>query len=585
MSARTLRSTTRVDIDVKPLARKHLSLSKSHLAELEAIWSKDPRVPTPESRRAWAEARHIEPTVVRSWFSRKLSRYKQQGLSVLEGFYVLDSGPSAGNQTSAVPREAAEKVKRERSPSPLLAHPRAKRRNEDVSARIPKAVSVSNPRPKKVKVELDGEARKDLPARHTRRHDTNPHPTCLTCARAHIATLPEDLPPSSPPPSSPPATPPSLTFSSDPFSSDAGPGSPLTPVASDDEEAEIEALLTSTPSDAGKTRIYPPIRKLAPRSIKHFALSDAYTHSLGAAGPSRTAHDETEEILSFSPSPSPEPAPPPRKKRKRVTFSDETTTFFVDPPRSFHRFSYDFGLGDAVDSPTQDQKELPVALSISEATSDFVTRDADPGTPLASTDGATESLASDCASTSGPGAGSLSALELETAVLSSPPTGSLDTSTVPTMHSSPLVSPDTQSDFSVSGSTAITPSLRLRIPPRRAQTPASATASQLDAYIALAHDVPSVNEPQQPPILASLKSSSLNLPMTVGVSQPEPIAAPLHKHPSSAVPHEESVIAIPMEEEEEEEAARAVKQEMEEDEEDVRIPGETFVEGFVRGSG
>lgn len=110
--------------------------------------------------------------------------------------------------------------------------------------------NASNSLSRKVKVEDD--AQRLLPVRYTRRHDKNPHSACLTCARAYTNTFPEDLPPSSPPLSPPPATPPLLMFSLNPsYSSDAQAGlsNSLTPVASDDEEADIDLLRGRRPRD------------------------------------------------------------------------------------------------------------------------------------------------------------------------------------------------------------------------------------------------------------------------------------------------------------------------------------------------
>lgn len=587
MPVRTLRSTTRLDVDVKSAARSHLSLNKGHLAELEAIWTTDPRVPTTESRRAWAEARCIEPAVVHSWFTRKLSRRKEQGLSVSGGSYELDPGHGATDETTAPPRKAADQVKRERSPSPLLVQPWKRRCKTDASARTG---SSSSSRPRKVKVE--GEARRLLPVRHTRRHDTNPHPACLTCLRTHTTTFPEDLPPSSPPPSSPPATPP-LTFSSDSLSSDAELGSPLTPVASDDEEANIDAYLVSSPSDVGRTRIYPPIRKPVPRSVKRFTFSGAYTDSLLVEGPSATAFDGTEEILSFSPSP--EPVSRPRKKRKRVAFSDETTTFFVDPLRSFHRFSYDFDLEDAASTPAKEQEELPVSPEVAvSATPDTApgcsptdatessatgptsiglttpsTVDTEPSIPVQTPTGlAAPSFAS--AQQFTPPVGIVLMALQGTQLPPSPPAGSLSVPTVsPVGHSSWVsssmepshVSPAIARGSSVPepASASVKPSLKLRL---RAPTPALSVGHPYHGQ-----DTSLVSGEQQTVGPASPPGLSLD-PDT---SQPEPIEDGPHNAVISALHDRESVVATHMQEAE---VMGAVKPEMEEIEV-VCIPGET----------
>ncbi|KAH9929242.1 uncharacterized protein B0H18DRAFT_1154692 [Fomitopsis serialis] len=350
-ATRTLRSTLQVspDEDIKPLTTKHLHLSKEHRAELEEIWAKDTRTPSLESRRAWAEVRNIEPSNVHNWFPRKRLRTIQLGLPVSEGSYELRSTVSTkfGTASSST---ASTRIKRERSPSPLLSRPVKKRRKTIISVTTQLA-SHSGSRAKSTSLLKTEGISAPLPVRHTRKHATNPHPACMTCIRTHTVTFSDDLPPSSPPPSSPSAVP-ALTFSSDPSSSDAGLESPLTPIASDGEEAEVEDYLVAHPTTTDPMRIHPPPRRLVPRSITQSAKMDAYMRPDGMQepqGPGTVANDQ--EILSFSPSPSPEPevtsvrvpatAPLPRRNKKRVRFSEQTLTFLVDPFRSDHRFSFD----------------------------------------------------------------------------------------------------------------------------------------------------------------------------------------------------------------------------------------------------
>ncbi|KZT05701.1 uncharacterized protein LAESUDRAFT_655183, partial [Laetiporus sulphureus 93-53] len=78
-----------------PQARNiYLALTVEHRAELDSIWRADHRVPSVESRRAWAEARNIDPGRVHSWFSKKRSNAIKDGLTVSEGSYELPArGP------------------------------------------------------------------------------------------------------------------------------------------------------------------------------------------------------------------------------------------------------------------------------------------------------------------------------------------------------------------------------------------------------------------------------------------------------------------------------------------------------------
>ncbi|THH21487.1 hypothetical protein EW146_g98 [Bondarzewia mesenterica] len=64
-------------------------LSSSHIAELSGIWAADQRVPTLSSRRTWALARHLKPTLVNKWFTSKKSAAKRAGKLVSDDTYDL----------------------------------------------------------------------------------------------------------------------------------------------------------------------------------------------------------------------------------------------------------------------------------------------------------------------------------------------------------------------------------------------------------------------------------------------------------------------------------------------------------------
>ncbi|KIJ15849.1 hypothetical protein PAXINDRAFT_36527, partial [Paxillus involutus ATCC 200175] len=64
-------------------------LDSSILYELWSIWKTHPRVPSVESRRAWANSRSAAPNLVDNWFLRRKACAKKAGESILQGPYEL----------------------------------------------------------------------------------------------------------------------------------------------------------------------------------------------------------------------------------------------------------------------------------------------------------------------------------------------------------------------------------------------------------------------------------------------------------------------------------------------------------------
>ena len=59
--------------DSSPLLK---SLLPHHRKQLKRAWAISPRVPTIDSRRAWARARIVSPVAVHSWFNQRKWRAK-----------------------------------------------------------------------------------------------------------------------------------------------------------------------------------------------------------------------------------------------------------------------------------------------------------------------------------------------------------------------------------------------------------------------------------------------------------------------------------------------------------------------------
>ncbi|KAJ7645571.1 hypothetical protein DFH06DRAFT_589917 [Mycena polygramma] len=67
-------------------------LALAHIDELSAIWPANPRIPSVESRRAWALARNVTPSNVHNWFSRRRTIAKKLKLRIPQETYELPVG-------------------------------------------------------------------------------------------------------------------------------------------------------------------------------------------------------------------------------------------------------------------------------------------------------------------------------------------------------------------------------------------------------------------------------------------------------------------------------------------------------------
>ncbi|KAJ7046620.1 hypothetical protein C8F04DRAFT_1172520 [Mycena alexandri] len=67
-------------------------LQPVHFDELYAIWPADPRLPSVDSRRAWALARNVTPTYVHNWFNRRRPVAKRLRLTIPKETYELPVG-------------------------------------------------------------------------------------------------------------------------------------------------------------------------------------------------------------------------------------------------------------------------------------------------------------------------------------------------------------------------------------------------------------------------------------------------------------------------------------------------------------
>ena len=121
MSGRTkkhpaLPSASSSNADIVP-ASERARIPAIYLKELTAIWDVDKRMPSPESRRAWALARGLQPSKVNNWWYRKKRTAKKHGIPLPEEIYELPVLP-----TPSLPEISASPVPEPLPPPDVLNH-------------------------------------------------------------------------------------------------------------------------------------------------------------------------------------------------------------------------------------------------------------------------------------------------------------------------------------------------------------------------------------------------------------------------------------------------------------------------------
>ncbi|KAF9807741.1 hypothetical protein IEO21_08076 [Rhodonia placenta] len=281
------------------------AFSAVHRAELKETWEIHPKIPSLASRKAWAEARGIDPGQVHAWFSRRKYRATKKGERVLDGEYDLPislKDQKTSSCTGTKRKQAA--VKRERSPTPTLDYPRRKRQRATPAADA--GSSFISKSTQKNAGSQPSDPAMEAPAHipHTRAHDKKAHPLCLICSGVQlpsVSRLPSSGPVLSPPSSFYSVPELSFDFPSSDFDFD-GPSTPRG--LEHDNDSAIVLPIDENIDD------------------------DAYTHSSAAKNQNLdylkqmpTAHTLSEDIslpkavTSYL---------PPRQRRKRITFDDKT---------------------------------------------------------------------------------------------------------------------------------------------------------------------------------------------------------------------------------------------------------------------
>ncbi|KAI0737163.1 hypothetical protein C8Q80DRAFT_1214568 [Daedaleopsis nitida] len=168
-----------VKSDVHRLSTKPLeSLSRTHRAELNGVLGQSSLRPTTSFCTNWASTRNVDPALVDDWLQRRTGGRRKKGDARRGTTSRNDACSDAGP-----PRESPIvdiHVKRERAESPSLAPPRRKK------AKTRGTTQGQNTNAKDISQQSAARVR------HTRAHDTDPHPACSTCA-ARVSDAPSTL--------------------------------------------------------------------------------------------------------------------------------------------------------------------------------------------------------------------------------------------------------------------------------------------------------------------------------------------------------------------------------------------------------
>ncbi|KAJ7172638.1 hypothetical protein C8R46DRAFT_1086702 [Mycena filopes] len=143
-------------------------LQPVHFDELYAIWPADPRMPSVESRQAWAHARNVTPTYVHNWFQRRRPVAKRLRLRIPPETYELPVGTPPVIVT--VKDEPVESellaTTDEAAPAPTNSRPVRVRRSPDLAP-----VPSTQQRKKKTKsAAADPPLDNDVPASKTKKN-------------------------------------------------------------------------------------------------------------------------------------------------------------------------------------------------------------------------------------------------------------------------------------------------------------------------------------------------------------------------------------------------------------------------------
>ncbi|KAG8707277.1 hypothetical protein FRC11_007548 [Ceratobasidium sp. 423] len=112
-------------------------------ARLADIWKELPAVPSLESRRAWALARGVNPTLVHRWFNRKKDTRKRKGTvhHPEDGYALQSEETSEEPSSSSASPDVAPPLENPSSPSYLLMSSPPPQTPIDVESDLPVSVS------------------------------------------------------------------------------------------------------------------------------------------------------------------------------------------------------------------------------------------------------------------------------------------------------------------------------------------------------------------------------------------------------------------------------------------------------------
>ncbi|KAI0363793.1 hypothetical protein BV20DRAFT_1057722 [Pilatotrama ljubarskyi] len=270
--------------------------SRSHRFELNSLLEDSSIELSIAFCHTWAASREVDPAIVVDWVRRRsLGGSRQGGPLAAQGKDTNEAGfPVSSPSTTSV----SISVKRERAASPNLSEPVKKKRKAG-RGRVDSTLTHAS---SSHLITTSSET-----VRHTRAHDTSPHPSCPTCILAG------DSSDSDHPPSGPQAA----------HTEDSDAMAALTPSVLDFVSSAIPSIsrpvLKSALRLSRRTSVRPPRRVRFSEALYQEALAaytqrnvsgrqiiDAYTQ----APPSGLA-----ELVS--------PTLPPRQKRKRAVYAGE----------------------------------------------------------------------------------------------------------------------------------------------------------------------------------------------------------------------------------------------------------------------
>ncbi|KAI0350758.1 hypothetical protein OH77DRAFT_1001967 [Trametes cingulata] len=278
--------------------------SRVHRSKLNELLSGGSVELTTDGCHAWAALHRVDPSLVVDWVRRRSLGERRQGRpSAVGDGYTHKAGHSVSLSSTASDNIV---VKRERAASPDLSEPSSKKR-KTCRARM-------GPTPVQELSIYCNLAPSDT-VRHTRAHDSKPHPACRTCTTVGEPSV-SDFTRSSPP-------------VVDPDTSDSA--TSLAPLALGLSSSAVscapQPVLKSALRLSRRSSARPPRRVRFSEALYQEALNAYTQHTVSGE---RLAGAYT-QVLPPGPAAVASPTLPPRQKRKRDVYTGEEDVSSLSP--------------------------------------------------------------------------------------------------------------------------------------------------------------------------------------------------------------------------------------------------------------